>query len=387
MPEPVEIFNDIERAGLVAAFDAAPNKQNEDGKSFYKNSFGVYNLPESLYYVSELTRFIRQKYPNAKFNNTYARCYRKGSILGLHTDREGLDVTLSVCLDKNKDRYWPIYISNKEWVGEWDSNADHTPYLSDAVAVNDKPGEGIICEGRKFPHWRNVFDCGDDERALYVFYHWSLPKKQAVKPHTETANTRTDVSFSIKHPNAYVLDNFMSASECAELIKQAVNKLSRSTVVHHETGKSVENSARTSWGAFFGKAETPLIAEIERRISQRVGIPVENGEGLQVLRYTVGQEYAPHYDYFYNTETFVVNPLDNGGQRIMTVLVYLNTPTLGGATCFPDAGTEVAARQGRALVFSYEPTPESKSLHAGMPVIAGEKWVITKWFRQQPFKC
>lgn len=386
MPECVEIFNEDERLGLVAAFDAAPNKQNEDGlEAFYKNSYGVYNLPESLYYVSELTRYVRQNYPDAKFENTYARCYRKGSILGMHTDRIGLDITLSVCLEKKEDRYWPLYISNKEWVGEWDASIDHTPHVADAVAVNPKSGEGVICEGRKFPHWRETFDCEDDERALYIFYHWSLPANQVVKPHTDTANTRVDVSFSIKEPNAYVLDNFMSAVECTELIEQARTKLSRSTVVDATTGESVEDARRTSSGAFFKKAETALVAEIERRISQRVGIPIANGEGLQILRYTTGQEYCPHYDYFDPAASSVVDHLKNGGQRILTFLVYLNTPVLGGATCFPDVGVEVAARQGRALVFSYDPTPASKSLHGGLPVMSGEKWVITKWFRQQPF--
>lgn len=385
MSECVVIFDDQERAELVAAFDASPNKQDEDGREeFYRNSYGVYNLPETLHYVSELTRTVRETYPNAKFANTYTRCYRKGSILGIHTDRSELDITLSVCLEKDKKHHWPLNISNKEWYGNWDTDTDPAPYKADFVSVDMQEGEGAWCEGKKYPHWRDPFECEDDERAVYVFYHWTIPAQRPPKL-DETANTKPDVSFSLKNPDISVIDNFLTASECTELIELAKAKLTRSTVVDDKTGEPVEHSARTSSGAFFTKGETPLVADIEQRISMRTGIPVDNGEGLQVLKYEVGQEYRPHYDYFDLKANQVVDNLKNGGQRILTFLVYLNTPELGGATCFPDVELEVAARQGRGLMFSYAPDPSSKSLHGGLPVLQGEKWVITKWFREGKF--
>lgn len=385
MSECVVIFDDQERAELVAAFDASPNKQDEDNREeFYRNSYGVYNLPETLHYVSELTRTVRELHPNAKFANTYTRCYRKGSILGIHTDRSELDITLSVCLEKDKKHNWPLNISNKEWYGNWDTSTDPTPYKADFFSVDMQEGEGAWCEGKKYPHWRDPFECGDDERAVYVFYHWTIPAQQPPKL-DETANTKPDVSFSLKNPDISVIDNFLTVSECAELIELAKAKLKRSTVVDDKTGEPIEHIARTSSGAFFTKGETPLVADVERRISMRTGIPVDNGEGLQVLKYEVGQEYRPHYDYFDLKANEVVDNLKNGGQRILTFLVYLNTPELGGATCFPDVGLEVAARQGRGLMFSYAPNPASKSLHGGLPVLQGEKWVITKWFREGRF--
>lgn len=385
MSESLVIFDDQERTELIAAFDASPNKQSEDNKEeFYKNSYGVYNLPETLHYVSELTRTVRDTHPNAKFANTYTRCYRKGSILGIHTDRSELDITLSVCLENSKKYYWPLNISNKEWCGSWDTTADVTPYKNDFFAVDMQEGEGAFCEGKKYPHWRDPFECEDDERAVYVFYHWTLPT-QKPSEFKETANTKPDVSFSLKNPNISVIDNFLTSEECAELIALAKTKLKRSTVVDDKTGNPVEHSARTSSGAFFAKGETPFIADIEQRISMRAEIPVKNGEGLQVLRYEVGQEYRPHYDYFVQGEDAQVDNLKDGGQRILTFLVYLNTPKLGGATCFPDIELEVAAREGRGLMFSYVPDPSSKSLHGGLPVLQGEKWVITKWFREGEF--
>jgi prolyl 4-hydroxylase len=385
MSECLHVFDPQECAELVAAFDASPNKQDEDkAEAFYRNSYGVYNLPETLYYVSELTQTVREKYPTAKFSNTYTRCYRKGSILGIHTDRSELDVTMSVCLEKRPDRQWPLNVSNKLWHGPWDIKTDPTPFKTDFHSVNIPVGKGAFCEGKKYPHWRDPFECDDDERAVYVFYHWTIPVQTPPKL-DETANTKADVSLSLKDPNLFVVDGFVTPAECAELISLAKTKLARSTVVDDKTGQPVEHVARTSSGAFFGKAETPLIADIERRISERVGIPVENGEGLQVLRYEIGQEYCPHYDYFAHDANSKVDHLARGGQRILTFLVYLNTPELGGATCFPDVGLEVAARQGRGLMFSYAPNPTSKSLHGGLPVLQGEKWVITKWFREGKF--
>ncbi len=385
MSECSYVFTQQECAELVSAFDASPDKQSEDNaEAFYKNSYGVYNLPETLYHVGKLTQMVREKYPTAKFANTYTRCYRKGSILGIHTDRSELDITMSVCLEKRPDRLWPLNISNKRWYGDWDVHTDPVPFKSDFYSVNAEVGEGAFCEGKKYPHWRDPLDCDDDERAVYAFYHWTLPEQTPPKL-DETANTRADVSLSLKSPDLFVVDDFITSAECLELIELAKSKLARSTVVDDKTGQPVEHTARTSSGAFFTKAETPLVAEVERRISQRVGIPVENGEGLQVLRYEVGQEYKPHHDYFEQRADSQVDHLKNGGQRVLTFLVYLNTPELGGATCFPDVGLEVAARQGRALSFSYAPNPASKSLHGGMPVLRGEKWVITKWFREGKF--
>ena len=68
------------------------------------------------------------------------------------------------------------------------------------------------------------------------------------------------------------------------------------------------------------------------------------------------------------------------------LVMYLNTPELGGATTFPDAGVEVAAQKGGAVFFSYErPSPDQLTRHAGAPVLRGEKWVATKWLRERQF--
>jgi prolyl 4-hydroxylase len=131
--------------------------------------------------------------------------------------------------------------------------------------------------------------------------------------------------------------------------------------------------------------ENPVVANIERRISEITGYPIENGEGIQILRYEEGQEYRPHFDYFDPNSPAVSDQLNNN--RVCTFLMYLNTPEEGGETIFPDAGLSVRAKQGSAVQFSYQtPSPDTKTLHAGTPVIKGEKWVATKWIRRKEYK-
>jgi prolyl 4-hydroxylase len=184
-----------------------------------------------------------------------------------------------------------------------------------------------------------------------------------------------------------VFDNFMSDEECDGLIEQARPRMERSSVVQPMTGASMVNDIRTSTGMFFKAAESELVARIEKRIERLVHWPVENGEAIQVLNYQQGAEYQPHQDYFDPSDPGTPNSLGLSGQRVGTVLMYLNTPVRGGGTMFPEAGIEVKAKKGRAVLFSYSrPSPAMRTLHGGMPVLEGEKWAATKWLRQRPFQ-
>jgi prolyl 4-hydroxylase len=111
-----------------------------------------------------------------------------------------------------------------------------------------------------------------------------------------------------------------------------------------------------------------------------------HGEGLQILRYRPGAEYRPHFDYFDPQHSGTARILERGGQRVGTLVIYLNTPDGGGGTTFPDAGLEVAPVRGNAVFFSYDRAHAStRTLHGGAPVTAGEKWVATKWLREGVF--
>ncbi len=194
------------------------------------------------------------------------------------------------------------------------------------------------------------------------------------------------VVLSMRNPRVVVFAGFLSDEECDALRALAAPRLARSETVDNSTGGSEVNEARTSAGMFFTRGETPLIERIERRIAALVNWPVENGEGVQVLHYRPGAEYKPHYDYFDPDQPGSATILRRGGQRVGTLVMYLNTPEAGGGTTFPDVQLEVAPLKGHAVFFSYDRAhPSSRSLHGGAPVLRGEKWVATKWMRERRF--
>jgi prolyl 4-hydroxylase len=194
------------------------------------------------------------------------------------------------------------------------------------------------------------------------------------------------VLMQMRSPRVVVFGDLLSADECGELIELARPRLARSETVQQSTGGSEIHAARTSRGMFFGRGEAGLIARIEERIGALVNWPVDHGEGLQVLHYGPGARYDPHYDYFDPAQPGTPTILKRGGQRVATLVMYLNTPARGGGTTFPDAGLEVGAVQGHAVFFSYDrPHPATRSLHGGAPVVEGEKWVATKWLREGVF--
>ena len=195
-----------------------------------------------------------------------------------------------------------------------------------------------------------------------------------------------EVVMTLRLPRVVLFGRLLTDQECDGLMAQAAPRLARSETVDTATGDSEVHAARTSDGMFFERGETPLIDRIERRIAALVNWPLERGEGLQILRYGPGAQYKPHNDYFDPEQPGTPRILERGGQRVGTLVMYLNTPERGGATVFPDADLEVAPVRGSAVFFSYDrPHPVTKTLHGGAPVLAGEKWVATKWLRQGVF--
>ena len=209
----------------------------------------------------------------------------------------------------------------------------------------------------------------------------------AALPRLPAGDREVAVLMAMRRPRVVVFGELLSAEECAELIALARARLSRSETVETRTGASEVNEARTSEGMFFLPAEFAVCARLEERIARLLDWPLENGEGLQILRYLPGAEYKPHYDYFDPAEPGTPAILKRGGQRLASLVCYLNTPEAGGATTFPEAGLEVAPVRGNAVFFSYDrPHPSTRTLHGGAPVTAGEKWVATKWMREGRFE-
>jgi hypothetical protein len=373
------VFSPAQCQEILCEFDSFDKKNDENTSEFYKDSVGAYDLPTTILHVERLTAQVQKMFPGAVFQNTYTRAYARGSYLKIHTDRDGLDITMSVCLEKTTPVAYPLCVSKTEYTGEWSSDVDAAPYKNSFTSYDMPAGMGVVMEGRKYPHWRDALDCKDGERAVYAFYHWKYAEQ---KPKQKSKHVPALV---LKNPEVALYNNFLSDVECALLIWMSNDRLKRSQVVDNQTGGEYVDSNRSSHGTYFTVAENPVVAHIERRISEVTGYPVENGEGIQILKYEEGQEYRPHFDYFDPNSPSLGNQLSNN--RVCTFLMYLNTPEEGGETIFPDAGLSVRAKQGSAVQFSYHtPNPETKTLHAGTPVIKGEKWVATKWIRRNEYK-
>ncbi len=208
--------------------------------------------------------------------------------------------------------------------------------------------------------------------------------QKIVQQRREMASTKPVIALAT--PRLMVFEDFLSDAECDALITLSQAKMQDSTVVDPQTGEFVKHPERISRGTHFEHQSNDVVIAIENRISELFGFPVNQQEAIQILHYGVGGEYRPHYDYFPPEEAGSQSALAHAGQRLATLVMYLNTPTQGGSTDLPNLGLTVTAKKGFALYFESiaphgEPYPQT--LHAGMPVLAGEKWIATKWLRER----
>ncbi|MEI4828787.1 2OG-Fe(II) oxygenase [Bacillus sp. FJAT-53711] len=190
-----------------------------------------------------------------------------------------------------------------------------------------------------------------------------------------TEDREIQIISRLEEPLIVVLANVLSDEECEMLIEMSKNKMKRSKIgVSRKT-----NDIRTSSGTFLEESEA--VTRIERRIASIMNVPVEHGEGLHILKYTVGQEYKAHYDFFAENSAAANN------NRISTLVMYLNHVEEGGETFFPKLNLSVSPKKGMAVYFEYfyqDASLNKLTLHGGAPVSKGEKWVATQWIRRRP---
>lgn len=132
----------------------------------------------------------------------------------------------------------------------------------------------------------------------------------------------------------------------------------------------------------------PSVIEVERRIMAFTGLDPAHGEPMQGQRYAVGQEFKGHTDYFEPQGADFAKYCSVAGQRTWTVMIYLNDPAAGGATRFKTIDKIVPPEMGKLLAWNNlraDGTPNPATIHQGMKVRAGVKYVITKWFREKPW--
>jgi len=189
-------------------------------------------------------------------------------------------------------------------------------------------------------------------------------------------------------PTVVVQDNVSTPQECGYLINLAKTiGLQKNKV--NQNGTQILDEKRTSEGVFIPYGSDQTLDEIVERLSAIARVPSSKAEPITIQRYTVGQEYKPHWD-AWPTDVKVEQPpeLEDAGNRSVTLLLYLNDSD-GGSTGFPNLGFVVQAMQGRILMFGNldeNKEPHPLSLHMGMSPESGEKWVMTIWFREHEYK-
>lgn len=172
---------------------------------------------------------------------------------------------------------------------------------------------------------------------------------------------------------------------CDYVIAASTPRLGPSLVYDPRADRMMRDPYRTSSTASMAPIDLDLcLVALNRAIAAAAGHPDENGEFLSVLRYAPGQLYRPHLDCIPDGAD-----LDASGQRVATALLYLNDDFEGGETQFLASDLKFRGQPGDLLVFSNVDAtgaPDPAARHAGRPVLSGEKWLASRWFRSKKFR-
>jgi prolyl 4-hydroxylase len=178
----------------------------------------------------------------------------------------------------------------------------------------------------------------------------------------------------------YTYPDFLSDAECDALI-QLIDASSRPSTL---LAMSEDPEYRTSDSSDLCRWDA-TVGPIDQRIADLLGIPDENAETLQGQRYSVNQQFRAHCDYFHESSQYWEKMKETGGQRTWTAMAYLNEVPEGGATWFPRAGIRFKPKKRLLVIWNNmlpDGSPNYDTLHEGMRVIEGTKYIVTKWFRE-----
>lgn len=184
------------------------------------------------------------------------------------------------------------------------------------------------------------------------------------------------------HPKVYT--NFISEKEKKYIIETAEPSFRESKLV-----SGLISNIRKSETAWI-KREDPIVKKIIQRVCKITNIPFENSEKMQVVKYKPNGYYKPHYDASCDDKKECVEFEKNGGQRLVTMLIYLNDDFRGGYTDFPNLKQKYTAKANQGLLFYSLQKDGNKchplSLHAGTEIEEGTKYIANIWLREGEYK-
>jgi hypothetical protein len=189
-------------------------------------------------------------------------------------------------------------------------------------------------------------------------------------------------------PRIHAFAKLLPPAVCDWLIARARERLGPAQVYDPSTGGPLRSDARRNSAADFALVDTDMVQLMVReRVGAATGLTVDGMQGPQILHYAVGETFAPHHDFLDPDLEGPARELALRGQRTATCLVYLNEDLEGGETDFPELGLRYRRGRGDALVFfnvDEEGRPDRRTLHAGLPPTAGEKWALSQWCHDRP---
>ncbi len=210
--------------------------------------------------------------------------------------------------------------------------------------------------------------------APVVAFDWPEPRTAKAERLTED-------------PPVHEIEGLVDPEMCDYLMNRAAPFLEPARTVDPRTGQPVRNELRTNSNMAFTSNRMDIAVHlVERDMTHLARAPVDAAERLALLRYGVGEEYKPHFDYVSPRAGGAQKEYQQRGQRLKTIFAYLNDVKGGGETEFPRLGVKIAPRRGGGVLFrnvDLDGRPHSASLHAGCPVTEGEKWLATLWIRER----
>ncbi len=179
----------------------------------------------------------------------------------------------------------------------------------------------------------------------------------------------------------FILRNFIDPAQCSELIELI------------DAGRRPSTIADANGDHYFRTSETcdldhniPVVAALDAKLAALCGIKAAYGEPLQGQRYAAGQEFKAHTDYFEPDGADYQRYCAVAGQRTWTFMIYLNPVEEGGATRFKIIDKTIQPEPGKLLAWNNRRADGSgnpATLHHGMKVRKGTKYVITRWYRER----
>src|SRR3990170_1245897 len=181
----------------------------------------------------------------------------------------------------------------------------------------------------------------------------------------------------------FIVRNFLEPETCVALMER-IDVDRRQSDIADDIGVA---DFRTSETCDLDSRD-PLVAAVDRKISDVMGLPLELAEPPQGQRYAPGQEFKLHTDTFEPGGADYYIHCAEAGQRTWTAMIYLNEPEDGGATRFKTIGKIIYPETGKLLAWNNllpNGKPNPATLHQGMKVRRGTKYILTKWFRERPW--